>query len=381
MYDMTRFGETVSQLRKNKGMTQEEFAGILGLTAQAVSKWENGIGYPDITMMPRIAEALGVGMDTLFGVTEDKADFCREFEGLPLLHLYGNKACFGEKIVKKAENSLVIFEDGSTADLSTGVVKNYGRGEVRIIEVETAAESSKVKRTVYEEKFGRIRSLSISISMVADITVCTGESGRAYVKAEGSNAFISAMKASIEGDKLDISFSGNSNNGDGNHNRLTVFTGFEDGEELAVSASGYNVVRVNCGFEEGAFTINGSGEVECSSRIENAIAAINGSGSIRIASCNVSAAKINGSGCVEIKKVDKALSVTINGSGDIKAAGATEELGIHISGSGMVDAGQLCTKIAKIKVIGSGDVVVGNITESSEEKLSKSATLKVYKRG
>lgn len=53
-------------LRRRGRMTQEQLAGKLGLTFQAVSKWENGLSCPDITLLPQIAEIFGVTVDDLF---------------------------------------------------------------------------------------------------------------------------------------------------------------------------------------------------------------------------------------------------------------------------------------------------------------------------
>ncbi len=58
-------GERISRLRKNKGYTQEEFSSLLGVTPQAVSKWENGASCPDITLLPKIAEIFSITTDEL----------------------------------------------------------------------------------------------------------------------------------------------------------------------------------------------------------------------------------------------------------------------------------------------------------------------------
>lgn len=59
-------GERISHLRKEAGVTQEELATVVGVSAQAVSKWENG-GTPDIELLPKIADYFGVTVDSLFG--------------------------------------------------------------------------------------------------------------------------------------------------------------------------------------------------------------------------------------------------------------------------------------------------------------------------
>lgn len=71
MYNMKNIGKSISSYRKNLGMTQEELAEKLHISAQAVSKWENGIGYPDITLVPAISEVLNISLNDLFGASDD----------------------------------------------------------------------------------------------------------------------------------------------------------------------------------------------------------------------------------------------------------------------------------------------------------------------
>jgi len=59
------FGNTVMKLRKQRKLTQAELAKSLNVSAKAVSKWETGLGYPEITLLPKIAAVLGVSVDYL----------------------------------------------------------------------------------------------------------------------------------------------------------------------------------------------------------------------------------------------------------------------------------------------------------------------------
>lgn len=63
--DSKTIGNTISSLRKKNGMTQATLAARLGVSDKAVSKWENGQGYPDVTLFPVLADVFGVSVDYL----------------------------------------------------------------------------------------------------------------------------------------------------------------------------------------------------------------------------------------------------------------------------------------------------------------------------
>ena len=65
-------GKTIRELRKKKGITQEALAGALSVSPQAVSKWESGLTYPDMTMIPVIAGYFDISLDTLFDYDTEK---------------------------------------------------------------------------------------------------------------------------------------------------------------------------------------------------------------------------------------------------------------------------------------------------------------------
>ena len=62
-------GKTIRELRHRDGRTQDALAEALGVTAQAVSRWESGSSYPDMENIPAIANYFHVSIDELFGYT------------------------------------------------------------------------------------------------------------------------------------------------------------------------------------------------------------------------------------------------------------------------------------------------------------------------
>ncbi len=64
-------GNQIKVLRQRKGTTQEALAQHLGVTPQAVSKWERGVATPDITILPELSAYFGVTIDELFAITDE----------------------------------------------------------------------------------------------------------------------------------------------------------------------------------------------------------------------------------------------------------------------------------------------------------------------
>lgn len=69
MEQMT-IGKRIQALRKSRSMTQDQLAERLGVSPQAVSKWEHDISCPDISLLPKLAEVFGVTADSLLGIPE-----------------------------------------------------------------------------------------------------------------------------------------------------------------------------------------------------------------------------------------------------------------------------------------------------------------------
>ena len=73
-FNQNKIGGNIAALRKAKGLTQEQLADMLGVSAPAVSKWETGSSYPDISLLCPLARALDTNVDGLLSFHEELSD-------------------------------------------------------------------------------------------------------------------------------------------------------------------------------------------------------------------------------------------------------------------------------------------------------------------
>ena len=82
-------GQIIKRLRKERNLTQEELAEQLNISAQAISKWENGTSMPDISQVVPLANLFGVPTDVLFGVYGTEHE--EEVNGTRKIGISGNR--------------------------------------------------------------------------------------------------------------------------------------------------------------------------------------------------------------------------------------------------------------------------------------------------
>lgn len=100
-------GQLIAALRKEKGMTQAELAGQMGVTDKAVSKWERDLSCPDVSSLPLLAEVLGVSLDELMQVKKEQAAPERPWAALAVTILKGVGLAMGVAVaVLTALNAL-----------------------------------------------------------------------------------------------------------------------------------------------------------------------------------------------------------------------------------------------------------------------------------
>jgi len=117
-------GNNIRQLRRRDKRTQEQLAEALGVTSQAVSRWESGGSYPDMNLIPSIAHYFGVSIDELFGYEGERSQridaLASEIEGMSNLNR-GKDVCIAECIAL-ARSALVEFPGNEKLMLSLASV-------------------------------------------------------------------------------------------------------------------------------------------------------------------------------------------------------------------------------------------------------------------
>ena len=160
-----KFAETMKNLRKNRGNTQEELASHLGISVQAVSKWERGDGMPDIMLLPHIASFYDTTVDELLGcgLIQKQSriqDFVREYK---LLHSQGKTA---ERLALSRAMQKAYPNDETVLYYLMRVLQN-GYIEESFDEIITLGEKL-LKSTNHEYQTGAIRGLCFTYLHVGD---------------------------------------------------------------------------------------------------------------------------------------------------------------------------------------------------------------------
>ncbi len=119
-------GANIKRIRLERNLTQEEVAAHLGISFQAISKWERGDGYPDIEMLPSLANYLGITIDELLGVSEKEMK--EKYDAVNQQWTENNKSGFHNENVALMKDALKIFPNDALllVQLSTSLEKLDG---------------------------------------------------------------------------------------------------------------------------------------------------------------------------------------------------------------------------------------------------------------
>ena len=135
-------GKKIYELRRERGITQEELAGELGVTAAAVSKWEKGATLPDVLMVCAIADFFGVTTDALLGRV-------REPKKLVVVAAEADR-----KQIEKVLRSRGFCAAAWAADFETAQTRMGGSGALCILRVSSAFMTEQEKRQAEKSSYG-----------------------------------------------------------------------------------------------------------------------------------------------------------------------------------------------------------------------------------
>lgn len=406
MNNMKDMGRIIAEKRRQAGLTQEAFADKLGITPQAVSKWENNVGLPDITLLPTISKILNISISDLFSMNEPMSNqikipqFPEELDGLSFIFSKGNMACYSSKEVELVDDEgNVRFKDGSVGNLNEGFVVNQGEGEIRFYESDEYIEKD-IPGSI-NETLEEFTSVAMTLSVACTAKILKADDGIPRIQAKGNTKFMKYLKYSVRDGMLavDINPNENNNNSGSGKNELTIYTNFEKGNDIGITVNGASDVEIETDFTNSKFkingcgdilakntgileaTINGSGNIDMTEAYESAKILVNGSGDLNMYSAKNVNAYVNGCGDICIKYVSGDISTEVNGAGDFTIGGTVDKYNCKVSGSGDIHAKELTVSEANINLSGSSDVTIGRIINYSMEKISKQSTLTVLKRG
>ncbi len=146
-------GRIIKELRLNHGLTQEMLAERLGVTYQAVSKWENDLGMPDISQVVPLASVLEVTTDTLFGIaqTDEAEEAFKIVSDADNVEEYGNLDSYlkAYKILsdglKKYPSNLILMNNCMSLGLSLSMPQNgwiYAKDSAKEIASKTICQAN-----------------------------------------------------------------------------------------------------------------------------------------------------------------------------------------------------------------------------------------------
>lgn len=158
------FGQRFLKLRKARNLTQEDIAKKLNISAQAVSKWENDISSPDISLLPDIAGIFNITIDELLGKETNKTEVLPEGKRKDInsMMLYINiLSVDGDKVKVNLPMSLIIACVNSGINISN-ISSNNKLNEIDFSQIIALVEQGVVGKLVeIESKDGDTLVISV----------------------------------------------------------------------------------------------------------------------------------------------------------------------------------------------------------------------------
>lgn len=190
----------LKELRQSKGVTQEALAQHLDISAQAVSKWERDEGYPDITLLPRIAMYFDTTTDELLGIGEEKIkteieEWQKQSKALFFKGDIEANYDLWEKAYKKYPNNLDVIENYMHARWN--ILCAHGEKELAEKVIELGKEILD-RSTNTSQRESALQTLTYTYSDIGDL-----ENAKKYAEM-GGDLYVTRMelmKAALKGEE------------------------------------------------------------------------------------------------------------------------------------------------------------------------------------
>lgn len=411
-YDLTKIGEVISNRRKELGLTQEALADMLSVTPQAISKWERGSGLPDVAFLPDLALTLGLSLDELFGATKaspksNTFNFPEEYKGLPLVLVFGDRACYSDVEVASSTDRFVSFVGGSSANLATGELNFKGSGNVELVSRRTFAKSepseeveasrddtdkdenlTQTDTETLSDELAGIDSLKIDSRGGVDFVISYNPDGLLRWRSDYYDEIEKDLQIKREGNTLVFLLQ------PGRVNNFSYFN-FSHGSDavlylempcktlksFSLLLSGGSDIDLGLDALTSDIEISGYGDLRAGD-LGDATIRISGAGDLRAKSMGQGDIVLPGAGDIRIDEVCGDLEVSIPGAGDVEIkSGDIDKLKLRIPGAGSFRAKGLSCESADIRMAGVGSAVIGQIRGESKERVGFLSSLEVLKRG
>lgn len=378
------FSQRIAYIRFSRHLTQEALAHKLGVTPQAVSKWETGMSTPDFDLLPKIAEALDISLDVLFGLLP----FVEEQE--PKQPQPTSKMESEPPEAKPSPQSSA----ASSASSEESETPNQAP--------KTNAESGTHTETETESPIGEdgsrngripcqdIKTLNLQLMGALKIELHTVEDADAILWTyEGSPALARALRIEPMGQTLTIStqetkpFWGNLLRfRQMTPQRLHLY--LPTNQEFAIEGSCMGAASFDSECHHPDVTLECSGGNTLTfSTIGTANFTISGGNTIRIQKQEGDFSILTrGASSLRIQEKYGALDLHSQGASSTKIlSGHLTHLDLHLTGSGSLNGDQLEVDELSLRCAGVSTVVLDHVHKIRQARTGKASTLKIRKIG
>ena len=160
-------GNRISKYRKAKGLTQEALANLMGVSAQAVSKWETDASCPDITALPQLCKILGITTDELLTGNSNEVKIVTPAERKPMEELVLRVKILsanGDKVRVNLPMSLVKI----ALEIGVDVVPNVGGDNAQMLK---SIDMEKVVKMVEQGLVGKLVEIESADGDIVEVVV------------------------------------------------------------------------------------------------------------------------------------------------------------------------------------------------------------------